>query len=121
MTAKAIAYWSTTILLSLAMFASGLAYLSGAMNEDMAALGYPAHFIWILGAWKLLVAPALLTPRFPLVKQWAYAGLFFTLTGATIAHIAVGDGIDHIAPPLVMLAMMLTSYALHRDVDGKKN
>ncbi len=116
MTAKTIGYWATTGLLSLAMLASAAGYLSGAMNEDMAHLGYPAHFILILGTWKLLVAPALLVPGLATVKQWAYAGLFFTFTGAAIAHVAAGDGIAHIAPPLVMLALGSVSYLLHRGV-----
>ncbi len=116
MTAKTIGYWATTGILSLAMLGSALGYLSGAMNEDMAHLGYPAHFILILGSWTLLVAPALLAPGLATVKQWAYAGLFFTFTGAAIAHIAVGDGIAHIAPPLVMLALGSISYLLHREV-----
>jgi len=116
MTGKTIAYWATTGLLSLAMLASGAAYLTGAMDEGMAHLGYPAHFIVLLGTWKLLVAPALLAPGFAKLKELAYAGLFFTLTGAAFAHAAVGDSVAEIAPPLVMLAMMLTSWALHRTV-----
>lgn len=117
MTPKTIAYWATTGLLSLAMLGSGAGYLSGAMNEAMHDhLGYPLHFITLLGAWKLLVAPALLAPGFAQLKQLAYAGLFFTLTGAAFAHIAVGDGAGEVGAPLFMLALMLTSFALHREV-----
>ena len=113
---KTIAYWTSTSILSLAMLASGAAYLTGAMNEDMAHLGYPTHFIVLLGTWKLLVAPALLAPGFAQLKQWAYAGLFFTFTGAAVAHTAAGDGIAGVAPPIVMLILLLTSLTLHRAV-----
>lgn len=117
MTAKAIGYWATTGLVSLMMLGSGIGYLSGAMNEAMIDhLGYPAHFVTLLGAWKLLVAPALLAPGFAKLKELAYAGLFFTLTGAAWAHISVGDGIGEIVAPLVALALAMTSYALHREV-----
>jgi hypothetical protein len=114
MDAKTVAYWATTGLVSFAMLASGASYLSGAMNEAMIEhLGYPAHFVAILGTWKLLVAPGLLVPGFARVKQWTYAGLFFTLTGAATAHIAVGDGVGEVAAPLVVLALAAVSYALH--------
>jgi hypothetical protein len=117
MTAKTVAYWLTTGLLSAAMLASGGAYLSAAMNEPMIDhLGYPAHFVTLLGTWKLLVAPALLSPGLARLKELAYAGLFFTLTGAAWAHVAVGDGAGESAAPLVMLALAATSWALHRDV-----
>ena len=94
MKSASIAYWSTTGLLSLAMLGSGVAYLSGGMDEAMVQhLGYPAHFVTLLGAWKLLVAPGLLAPGFERIKELAYAGLFFTLTGAAWAHLAVGDSV----------------------------
>jgi hypothetical protein len=119
MNAKTIGYWATTGLLSFAMLASGFAYLSGGMDEAMGQhLGYPAHFITILGTWKLLVAPALLAPGFAKVKEWAYAGLFFTLTGAALAHIAVGDGAGEVLPPIFMLAFAGVSYALKDEVRG---
>ena len=117
MNAKTITYWATTGLLSLAMLGSGFGYLSGAMNEAMIDhMGYPAHFVMILGTWKALVAPGLLAPGFAKVKEWAYAGLFFTLTGAAVAHAAIGDGVGEILPPLFMLALTLTSYSLFREV-----
>jgi len=117
MNAKTIGYWASTGLISLMMLGSGFGYLSGAMNEAMVDhLGYPAHFVMLLGAWKLAVAPALLAPGFAKLKELAYAGLFFTLTGAAWAHVAVGDGIGEIAAPLVALALTMTSFALHRSV-----
>ena len=117
MKSASIAYWSTTGLLSLAMLGSGVAYLSGGMDEAMIQhLGYPAHFVTLLGAWKLLVAPGLLAPGFERIKELAYAGLFFTLTGAAWAHLAVGDGMGEIAAPLFMLALTAVSFATFREV-----
>ncbi len=58
----------------------------------MAHLGYPAYFLLILGAWKVAGGLALLAPRTPLLKEWAYAGFAFDLGSAVIAHVAVGDG-----------------------------
>ena len=117
MTPKTIAYWATTGLLSFAMLGSGYAYLSGGMTEAMQQhLGYPAHFVTLLGTWKLLVAPALLVPGFAPLKQLAYSGLFFTLTGAAFAHIAVGDGAAEIGAPLFMLALAAVSFFLTNEV-----
>ena len=119
MNAKTIGYWVTTGLLSLAMLGSSFGYLSGAMDEAMIEhLGYPAHFVTLLGAWKGLVAPALLAPGFARIKDLCYAGLFFTLTGAAWAHIAVGDGPGEIGAPLFMLALAAVSFALFREVRG---
>jgi uncharacterized membrane protein YphA (DoxX/SURF4 family) len=60
--------------------------------DGMTHLGYPAYFCVILGVWKVLGAVAVLVPRFPRLKEWAYAGAVFELTGASASHLAVGDG-----------------------------
>jgi uncharacterized membrane protein YphA (DoxX/SURF4 family) len=54
-------------------------------------LGYPAYFLVILGVWKLLGAVAVVIPRFPRLKEWAYAGVVFNFTGALVSHVASGD------------------------------
>jgi len=110
--AKTIAYWTTTGLLGLAMLASSAGYLTGSMNEAMAALGLPVSFAMLLGAWKGLGAIGLLVPALPRVKEWAYAGLFFTFTGAAVMHLAAGDSLAHAAPPLVMGILLVVSYLL---------
>lgn len=66
--------------------------------------------------WKLFVAPALLAPGFPKIKQWTYAGLLILLPSAFATHIAVGDGVPDNLVPLVVLAIATTSYLLHVDV-----
>lgn len=111
MDAKTIGYWVSTGLFALALGASGVGYLAGAMNEALFGLGYPLHFVYVLGTWKVLGAIALLVPALPRVKEWAYAGFFFNLTGAAVAHLAV-DGAAGAVPPLVLLAILGVSYYL---------
>ena len=116
MNGKTIAYWATTGLFSFALGASGIMYLTGQMTEPLMALGYTApHFVYVLGTWKVLGVIALLTPGFPRIKEWAYAGFVFNLTGAAIAHIDAGDGMW--APPLVLLGLLIASYLLRPEAN----
>lgn len=109
MNGKTIAYWISTALFALPLGASGVMYLSGGMTEQLAGIGYPEHFVYLLGVWKVLGVLALLVPRFPLLKEWAYAGFFFNLTGASVAHAAFGD-VGGAVPPLVLLGILGVSY-----------
>ena len=114
MRARAIAYWTATGLLA-AVFAFGafgdLARLP-AVQEGMQQLGYPAYFASILGVWKALGVVAVLAPRLPLVKEWAYAGMFFDLSGATISHAASGDALGKVLTPVVLIGLVVASWAL---------
>lgn len=114
MTARNAGYWTATILIALAMLSGGAAYLLRAdvPLRGMADLGYPAYFVTILGIWKVLGGLALLAPRFPLLKEWAYAGIAFNLTGAAFSHAAVGDPGAKVIVPLVLLAIAAASWAL---------
>jgi uncharacterized membrane protein YphA (DoxX/SURF4 family) len=78
----------------------------------MARLGYPAYMLTILGVWKLLGAVALLVPRFPRLKEWAYAGVFIELTGAAASAAARGGGGSDLIAPLAFAALTLASWAL---------
>jgi hypothetical protein len=78
----------------------------------MRFLGYPAYFWQILGFWKLLGGIAILVPRFPLLKEWAYAGIFFNMTGAAATRIYVGDSAAHIIAPLVICGIAMVSWYL---------
>ena len=62
-------------------------------------LGFPVYFAVPLGVRKILGAIAILFPRFPLLKEWAYAGIFFDLTGAAVASAATGLPWWHVAAP----------------------
>ncbi len=88
-----IIYWVATVLLAIGMLQSGIfAVLRTKQWVDLVtALGYPVYFLSILGTWKILGVIAILVPRFKLLKEWAYAGFFFAMTGALISHLAVGD------------------------------
>lgn len=85
-------YWITTALLA---FESGLGGAWDVLRVPQVRgvidrLGYPAYFLVILGIWKLLGAIALIIPRFPRLKEWAYAGVVFNLTGALASNVASG-------------------------------
>ncbi len=111
---KQIGYWVTTGLFAAAFLASGAAELASAPAVVAAtrALGYPAYFVTILGVWKVLSAPALLAPRLPRLKEWAYAGIFFDLTGAAASHAFSGDPFGKVVTPLVLLLLAAASWAL---------
>ncbi|MFC4778942.1 DoxX family protein [Paenibacillus sp. GCM10023252] len=111
---RTIAYWVTTILGPASFVIGGTLFLMGAEQpvEQMKHLGLPLYLLNILGVWKLLGAIAVLLPRTPLLKEWAYAGFFFHLSGAAAAHALAGDGFTAIAQPLVFLALTIASYLL---------
>ena len=78
--------------------------------ESMNRLGYPIYFLTIIGVWKILGVIAVLVPKFALVKEWAYAGFFFSMTGAIASHIAVNDPIGELFPPLLLLVLTVVSW-----------
>lgn len=114
MTKHKFAYLASTTLVVIAFAFGGFADL--ARTPDMVAamqhLGYPEHLLIVLGIWKLLGALAIAVPRLPILKEWAYAGMTFDLTGAAVAHTAVGDPASNVIVPLVLLGLVLTSWAL---------
>ncbi len=114
MTMRSAGYWTTTTIIAIAFLSGGAAYLAGAgfALQGMLALGYPAYFVTILGAWKALGAIAILGPRSPRLKEWAYAGIAFDLSGAALSHVAVGDPAAKVLAPLVMLGIAAASWAL---------
>jgi hypothetical protein len=80
--------------------------------EGMMALGYPLHFIVLLGVWKVLGALTLLAPRMRLVKEWAYAGIFIDLSGAAVASATNASGAFHVLAPIVLIGFLAASWAL---------
>lgn len=112
---QTIAYWFFTIWLSFGMLASGLAQLfriEGAHEFIVNDLGYPDYFLNILGVWKILGVAAVLAPRFPLLKEWAYAGFFFVGTGVIWSHAAAGSGFGEIFPGILLTALTVVSWWL---------
>ena len=110
---KLIIYWITTGLVAFGMLGSGIQQIARTqqMVDMITPLGYPLYFITLLGIWKILAVLAILVPRFGLIKEWAYAGLFFTMTGALVSHIAIGDtGIKEILGPVMQTVFIMLSW-----------
>src|SRR5690606_11990245 len=82
----------------------------GGYNEIVTNLGYPLYLLSILGVWKILGVVAILVPKFPLLKEWAYAGFFFAMSGAAISHITAGQSFAEAVPSLVLLVMTVLSW-----------
>jgi uncharacterized membrane protein YphA (DoxX/SURF4 family) len=111
---RIIAYWVTTVLLALEC---GVGGVMGALRVPpflgiMEHLGYPAYFMTIIGIWYVLAGVAVLAPRLPRLKEWAYAGLVFTYTGAVASRLAVGDGVDTLVGPVIFTGLAVASWAL---------
>jgi uncharacterized membrane protein YphA (DoxX/SURF4 family) len=114
MNARKIGYWAATGLAALAFAMGGAMDLAGAKDvvEGLAHLGYPAYFATLIGAWKVLGAIAIVVPRFARLKEWAYAGMIFDLTGASFSHAMSHDPPDAVITPLVITALVVASWAL---------
>lgn len=106
-----IIYWVATVWLSLGMVSTGIVQILGmeAGIQPAINLGYPGYFLQLLGIWKILGVIAILIPKFTLVKEWAYAGFFFSMSGATISHLFMGT-YNEIFPSLLLLALTLISW-----------
>ena len=107
-----IIYWIATVWLALGMVSTGLVQLMkmDADVERITYLGYPIYLLTILGVWKLLGVVAVLIPKFPLVKEWAYAGFFFAMSGAGISHLVTGNPASEIFPSMLLLALTVLSW-----------
>lgn len=117
---KTIWYWIITGILSFCLFSGGLAQALQVQGvvQGFKPLGYPTYFISLIGIWKVLGIIAILVPGFKLLKEWAYAGLFFTMTGAVISHIASNDIHAQIVAPIAFSIFIVLSWHL-RPADRK--
>ena len=107
-----ITYWIATCWLALGMISTGIVQLIK-MDEEMemmSHLGYPLYFTTILGIWKLLGSIAILVSKVPLIKEWAYAGFFFAMTGAIFSHLAVQDPLTDIFGPTLLIILTFISW-----------
>lgn len=109
-----IIYWIATVWLAFGMGFTGSVQLARTKDEIdlMSRIDFPVYFLTILGMWKLLGAIAILVPKFPLVKEWAYAGFFFAMSGAIFCHLAVGDAgaADYVGPSLLIVLTVVSWY-----------
>jgi hypothetical protein len=109
-----IGYWVCTLFVAIPALAAGtmdvlhLQPLFGLLLH----LGYPAYFATMLGVWKVLGAIVLLAPRYPLIKEWAYAGMVIDYSSAVLSHAASGDGAGAIAGPALSLVAIAASWYL---------
>ncbi|MDF2432938.1 MAG: hypothetical protein JWP44_2569 [Mucilaginibacter sp.] len=113
-------YWTITAILSFFIFSGGLAQavqVKGVV-QGFKPLGYPAYFISLIGVWKALGVIAILIPKFKLLKEWAYAGIFFAMSGAVISHIASNNVSVQIIAPILLAVLTVLSWYL-RPADRK--
>jgi DoxX-like protein len=117
----AIPRWRTIVYWVVTVYVAGTAVIAGAMDllrvepvfGDLLHLGYPAYFGAILGTWKVLGALVLVVPRYPRVKEWAYAGMFIDFSAAVVSYVAVGDVVvSKLIGPIMAIACLGASWAL---------
>lgn len=118
---KVIGYWVTTAIIEFELLVGGITDLAHGRTvlvvgppvvDVLAHLGYPKYLLTMLGIWKLLGGIVLVVPRFPRLKEWAYAGVFFEMTGAAASWLAVGDNLGEFITPLIFAAFTMASWAL---------
>ncbi|WPO79216.1 DoxX family protein [Flavobacterium sp. KACC 22761] len=107
-----IIYWVATLWLALGMTATGIVQLLQSKDETdrMSHLGYPIYLLILLGVWKLLGVITVLAPKFPLLKEWAYAGFFFAMSGAIFSHFAANDSAKDFFGPTLLLILTVISW-----------
>ncbi|WP_291859033.1 DoxX family protein [Marinilabilia sp.] len=107
-----IIYWATTAFLAFGMLAGGVQQLLqiGGYVDIFNQLGYPKYLMSILGFWKILGVIAILVPKSSLLKEWAYAGFFFVMSGAAASHVSAGQAFTEAIPSLILLVMTITSW-----------
>jgi uncharacterized membrane protein YphA (DoxX/SURF4 family) len=103
----------TTAVAALALAAIGIGDLTRAPEivQGLTSLGYPTYFATILGVWKLLGIAAIVTPGHTRLKEWAYAGFFFVLTGAAMSHAVSHDPAVKVLVPVTLLVLVMTSWS----------
>lgn len=110
---KNIVYWIVTGLLCFCLLGGiGQLFQVKQIVDGFAPLHYPLYFLSIIGFWKTMAIIAILIPKFPLLKEWAYAGVFFAMTGASVSQIAVGAAAFHIIVPLIIAVLAIASWYL---------
>lgn len=107
-----IIYWVVTIWMCFGMTYAGFVQITQSPEEVsmIKHLGYPVYLLPLLGLWKILGVIALLIPKFPLLKEWAYAGFFFTVTGALASHFISDDGFKEIVGPALFTVLIFVSW-----------
>lgn len=107
-----IIYWIFTLWMALGMVSTAIVQLMKHKDEvgNFTKLGYPLYLMSIIAIWKILGVIVALIPKFPLLKEWAYAGFFFAMSGAVISHLFTGDSFGETFPPLLLLVISIISW-----------
>ncbi|RQO40652.1 DoxX-like family protein [Chryseobacterium sp. KBW03] len=107
-----IIYWIFTLWMALGMVSTAIVQLMKNKDEllNFTNLGYPSYLMTIIGIWKILGVIAILIPKRPLLKEWAYAGFFFVMSGAVISHLIVGDPAGRTLPAVLLFVLVLISW-----------
>jgi len=107
-----IIYWIFTLWMVLGMISTAIVQLMKHKDEltNFTNLGYPAYLMTIIGVWKTLGVIVVLIPKTPLLKEWAYAGFFFVMSGAVVSHIILGDSFGRTFPAVLLLVLVLISW-----------
>ncbi|MCC3331137.1 DoxX family protein [Nocardia abscessus] len=111
---RALAYWATTFVIVFELVSGSVWNLLTIewIEIQLRHLGYPHFFAYILGAWQVGAAVAIIAPGFALIKEWAYAGAFLLWSGAVVSHLAVGDGVESWSVPLMFAICAIASWML---------
>ncbi len=107
-----IIYWIATLWLALGMTSTGIVQLIPLKEEAemIQHLGYPLYLLTLLGVWKLLGVIAILIPKFGLLKEWAYAGFFFAMSGAVVSHLAMKEDASTLFGPILLIVLTVVSW-----------
>lgn len=114
-----IIYWIDTVWLATGMLSTGIIQLLRMETDGSVAppgadgitkLGYPVYFLSILGASKILGVLVILLPKLALLKEWAYAGFFFLMSGAIFSHVSLDHSFNQIFPSFLLLALVVVSW-----------
>jgi DoxX-like family len=110
-------YLATTAILVLETVVGAFSDLARLpyVGQDVRSIGYPTYVLYIVGVWKVLAVFALLGPRLPRLREWAYAGIFFEMFGAVESHVLAGDHFGKYAVPLAFSFLTLVSWWLQPD------
>lgn len=114
---KMIGYWIATAVMAFVLISGGVAELTEQTYtiKGMLSLGYPVYFTLLLGCWKITGGIVLLVPRWPLVKEWAYFGIFLDMSGAFMTHIACHSEAQHLIWTGIFSVLTVVSWALRPD------
>lgn len=111
---RSAGYWLATVLVVTELGIGGIWDIARTpdVRDVVAHLGYPSYFLVLLGSWKLLGAVTLLVPRRALLKEWAYAGIVFTYTGAIVSHLSTGYALGEVGVLVALTSLTALSWAL---------